>query len=82
MSLRKKFSIVVIASREEKQFSLLRALKDKFYGHEIILVLDDKIELSLDTLNEINLNINNFADLFKSETQRSDIALFSQRCNQ
>ena len=71
MSLRKKFSIVVIASREEKQFSLLRALKDKFYGHEIILVLDDKIELSLDTLNEINLNINKLIKVSESTRGKS-----------
>ena len=58
MVINKKFSIIVIASKEEKDFSLLSKLKNKFSGHEIILSIDADIQLPIDTLNEINLNIN------------------------
>ena len=58
MALHKTFSIIVIASKDEKDFSLLKKLKDKFSGHEIILAIDADNELSIDTLNDINLNIN------------------------
>jgi len=57
VALHKTFSIIVIASKDEKDFSLLKKLKDKFSGHEIILAIDIDNELSTDTLNNINLNI-------------------------
>ena len=47
MALHKTFSIIVIASKDEKDFSLLKKLKDKFSGHEIILAIDADNELSV-----------------------------------
>ena len=58
MSFQKKYSIIVIASKDEKDFSLLSKLKNKFSGHEIILSIDADNQISIETLNEINLNIN------------------------
>ena len=58
MSSQKKYSIIVIASKDEKDFSLLSKLKNKFSGHEIILSIDADNQISIETLNEINLNIN------------------------
>ena len=57
MSLYKKFSIIIPASKDEKDFSLISKLKDRFSGHEIILALDSENQLTLDELHEINLKL-------------------------
>ncbi len=71
MALHKKYSIIVIASKEEKDFSLLKKLKNKFSGHEIILCLDEANELSIEDLNEINLNINKLVKVPQSTRGKS-----------
>ena len=71
MPLHKKFSIIVIASNEEKDFSLLKKLKDKFSGHEIILAVDADNEISAETHNEINLNINKLVKVPNSTRGKS-----------
>ena len=71
MALHKTFSIIVIASKDEKDFSLLKKLKDKFSGHEIILAIDADNELSIDTLNDINLNINKLVKVPNSTRGKS-----------
>ena len=40
MPLHKKYSIIIPASKQEKDFALLKVLKKNFSQHEIILVLD------------------------------------------
>ena len=71
MSLNKKYSIIVIASRDEKDFSLLSKLKNKFSGHEIILSIDGDNQISIETLNEINLNINKLVKVPNSTRAKS-----------
>ena len=71
MALHKIFSIIVIASKDEKDFSLLKKLKDKFSGHEIILAIDADNELSIDALNDINLNINKLVKVPNSTRGKS-----------
>ena len=71
MSLHKKFSIIVIASKIENDFSLLTKLKNKFAGHEIILSIDSENELSIETLNAINLNINKLVKISNSTRAKS-----------
>ncbi|RZO87861.1 MAG: DUF2064 domain-containing protein [alpha proteobacterium HIMB114] len=71
MSLHKKFSIIVIASKSENDFSLLTKLKNKFAGHEIILSIDSENELSIETLNAINLNINKLVKISNSTRAKS-----------
>ena len=71
MALHKTFSIIVIASKDEKDFSLLKKLKDKFSGHEIILAIDADNELSIDALNDINLNINKLVKVPNSTRGKS-----------
>ena len=71
MSLNKKYSIIVIASRDEKNFSLLSKLKNKFSGHEIILSIDGDNQISIETLNEINLNINKLVKVPNSTRAKS-----------
>ena len=71
MLLHKKFSIIVIASKSENDFSLLTKLKNKFAGHEIILSIDSENELSIETLNEINLNINKLVKISNSTRAKS-----------
>ena len=55
---KKKFSVIIPASKNETNFSLLKTLKNRFAHFEIILVIDDSHQLNIDTLNEINLNTN------------------------
>ena len=71
MSLYKKFSIIIPASKDEKDFSLLSKLKDRFSGHEIILALDSENQLTLDELHEINLNINKLVKVEHSSRAKS-----------
>ena len=71
MSLNKKYSIIVIASKDEKDFSLLSKLKNKFSGHEIILSIDADNQISIETLNEINLNINKLVKVPNSTRAKS-----------
>jgi hypothetical protein len=66
MPLHKKYSIIIPASKQEKDFSLLKVLKQNFSQHEIILVLDQEHELSIDELNDINLNINKLVKVTNS----------------
>jgi glycosyltransferase A (GT-A) superfamily protein (DUF2064 family) len=55
---KKKFSVIIPASKNETNFSLLKTLKNRFAHFEIILVIDALHQLNIDTLNEINLNTN------------------------
>ena len=55
---KKKFSVIIPASKNETNFSLLKTLKNRFAHFEIILVIDASHQLNIDTLNEINLNTN------------------------
>ena len=71
MSFQKKYSIIVIASKDEKDFSLLSKLKNKFSGHEIILSIDADNQISIETLNEINLNINKLVKVPNSTRAKS-----------
>ena len=71
MSFQKKYSIIVIASKDEKDFSLLPKLKNKFSGHEIILSIDADNQISIETLNEINLNINKLVKVPESTRGKS-----------
>jgi 2-phospho-L-lactate guanylyltransferase (CobY/MobA/RfbA family) len=71
MSLYKKFSIIIPASKDEKDFSLLSKLKDRFSGHEIILALDSENQLTLDELHKINLNINKLVKVEHSSRAKS-----------
>ena len=41
-----------------KRFFIITKLKNKFSGHEIILSIDADNQISIEILNEINLNIN------------------------
>ena len=66
MPLHKKYSIIIPVSKQEKDFSLLKVLKQKFSQHEIILVLDQEHELSIEELNDINLNINKLVKVTNS----------------
>ena len=71
MSLHKKFSIIVIASRNEEDFTLLEKLKNKFNEHEIILAVDAENKLSTEKLNQINLNINKLVKVPNSTRGKS-----------
>lgn len=66
MPLHKKYSIIIPASKQEKDFALLKVLKKNFSQHEIILVLDHEHELSIEQLNEINLHINKLVKVSNS----------------
>lgn len=66
MHLHKKYSIIIPISKQEKDFSLLKVLKQKFSQHEIILILDQEHELSIEELNDINLNINKLVKVTNS----------------
>lgn len=57
MDDKKSFSIIIPAHKDEKDFSLLKKLNEKFSEAEIILALDADNELTIETLSEINLHI-------------------------
>lgn len=71
MSDVKSFSIIVPASKNEVNFSLLKKLKNKFPKCEIILSIDSENELSIETLSEINLNINKLVKVTNSTRAKS-----------
>ena len=57
MDDKKSFSIIIPVHKDEKDFSLLKKLNEKFSEAEIILALDADNELTIETLSEINLHI-------------------------
>lgn len=68
---KKKFSIIIPVSKNERDFSLIKNIKSRFYDYEIILCIDDQNNLSEETLSEINNNANKIIKIDNSTRGKS-----------